>query len=148
MLKLAEQRQNDVHQWQQEIDHLIINFKPSEYDNIIPTAINTDASNPWLQWLVQQFSLKRSQSSQEVALLMLKNTLLHIKQGMDLEQWPTGTAWTALRAQLQLRLVDQSNINQGEAKQAITLQLPENFEAIQADVKQLRQAAQAWLEET
>jgi len=148
MLKLAEQRQNDVHQWQQDIDHLIINFKPNEYDNIIPTAIATDASNPWLQWLVQQFSLKRSQSSQEMALLTLKNTLLHIKQGMNLEQWPTGTEWTTLRAQLQLRLVAQFNKNKTDDKQAATLQLPENFDAIQADVKQLRQAAQSWLEES
>ncbi|PCI45123.1 MAG: hypothetical protein COB41_02310 [Proteobacteria bacterium] len=149
MLKLAEQRQNDVHQWQQEIDHLIINFKPSEYDNIIPAAITTDSSNPWLQWLVQQFSLKRSQSSQEAALRTLKNTLQHIKQGMNLEQWPTGTAWTALRAQLQLRLVEQFKAaDQAETKQAPALQLPENFEAIQADVKKLRQAAKSWLEES
>jgi len=148
MLKLAEQRQNDVHQWQQEIDHLIINLKPNEYDNIIPTAIAADASNPWLQWFLQQFSLKRSQSSQEMALLTLKNTLLHIKQGMNLEQWPVGTAWTTLRAQLQLRLVAQFNESKTDDKQAATLQLPENFDAIQADVKQLRQAAQSWLEES
>ena len=148
MLKLAEQRQNDVHQWQQEIDHLIISFKPSEYGNIISTAITADDSNPWLQWLIKQFSLKRSQSSQEAALLTLKNTLLQIKQSMNLEQWPTGTAWTALRAQLQLRLVDQFDANQGMSEQAKTLQLPENFDAIQADVKKLRQAAQSWLEES
>jgi len=148
MLKLAEQRQNDVHQWQQEIDHLIINFKPNEYDNIIPTAIAADASNPWLQWLVQQFSLKRSQSSQAMALLTLKNTLLHIKQGMSLEQWPTGTEWTTLRAQLQLRLIAQFNENKTDDKQAATLQLPENFDAIRADIQQLRQAAQSWLEES
>jgi len=148
MLKLAEQRQNDVRQWQQEIDHLITHLKPNEYDNIIPTAIATDASNPWLQWLVQQFSLKRSQSSQEMALLTLKNTLLHIKQGMNLEQWPAGTEWTTLRAQLQLRLVAQFNERKTDDKQAATLQLPENFNAIQVDIKQLRQAAKTWLEES
>jgi len=153
MLKLAEQRQNNVHQWQQELNHLIISFKASEYDNIISKAITTDDANPWLQWLIKQFSLKRSQSSQEIALLTLKNTLLHIKQGMDLEQWPTGTAWTKLRAQLQLRLVKQFNTNQlenkqTESEQAKTLQLPESFDAIQADIKQLRQAAQSWLEES
>ncbi len=153
MLKLAERRQNDVHQWQQEIEHLIISFKPSEYDNIISTTITADDSNPWLQWLIKQFSLKRSQSSQEIALRTLKNTLLSIKQGMDLEQWPAGTTWTALRAQLQLRLVEQFNANQGdpgqgESGQAKTLQLPESFDAIQADVKTLRQAAQSWLKES
>lgn len=147
MLKLAEQRQNDVHQWQQEIDHLIVSFKPSEYDNVISTTI-TDDSNPWLQWLINQFSLKPSQNSQEVALLTLKNALLGIKQGMDLEQWPAGTAWTELRAQLQLRLVEQFNTNRGENEQAKTLQLPEQFNAIQTDVKKLRQAAQSWLEES
>lgn len=153
MLKLAEQRQNDVHQWQQELNYLVTNSKPNAYDNIISAAVTADDSNPWLQWLIKQFSLKRSQSSQEVALLALKNTLLHIKQSMNLEQWPAGTAWTELRAQLQLRLVEQFNANQVENKQsendqAKTLQLPESFEAIQADVKQLRQAAQAWLEES
>jgi len=153
MLKLAEQRQNDVHQWQQELNHLVTSSKPNAYDNIISTAVTADDSNPWLQWLIKQFSLKRSQSSQEVALLALKNTLLHIKQSMNLEQWPAGTAWTELRAQLQLRLVEQFNANQVENKQsendqAKTLQLPESFEAIQADVKQLRQAAQSWLEES
>ncbi len=148
MLKLAEQRQNNVHQWQQEIDHLISNLKTNDSDNVIPTAIAADASTPWLQWLAQQFSLKRSQSSQEMALLTLKNTLLHIKQGMNLEQWPTGTEWTTLRAQLQLRLVAQFNEHKSDDKQAATLQLPENFDAIQVDVKQLRQAAQSWLEES
>lgn len=153
MLKLAEQRQNDVHQWQQELGHLIISFKPSEYDNIIAATITTDESNPWLQWLIKQFSLKRSQSSEEVALFKLKNTLLNIKQNMGLEQWPAGTAWTELRAQLQLHLVELFNVNQGKNdqsanEQAKTLQLPENFDAIQADIKKLRQTAQTWLEES
>ncbi|MDQ6956520.1 MAG: hypothetical protein Q9M21_04915 [Mariprofundaceae bacterium] len=153
MLKLAEQRQNDVHQWQQEIDHLMISFKPNEYDNIISTAITADDANPWLQWLIKQFSLKRSQSSQEIALHTLKNTLQNIKQGMALEQWPAGTAWTKLRAQLQLRLLKQLNTNQatsnqGKNEQTQTLQLPESFAAIQADVQTLRQAAQSWLEES
>ncbi|MDQ6967223.1 MAG: hypothetical protein Q9M14_00895 [Mariprofundaceae bacterium] len=148
MLKLAEERQNDVQQWQQEIDHLIIILKPDEYDNIISTAITANNSNPWLEWLIKQFSLKRSQSSQEAALLALKNALLHTKQGMNLEQWPTGTAWTELRAQLQLRLLKHFNTNKEEVKQAGVLQLPESFDAIQADVKKLRQAAQSWLEES
>jgi len=153
MLKLAEQRQNDVHQWQQEINHIIMSLKPSEYNNIISRAIPDDDAKPWLQWLIKQFSLKRSQSSQEIALRTLKNTLLNIKQGMALEQWPAGAAWTKLRAQLQLRLLKQSNTNQatnnqGKHKQTQTLQLPESFAAIQADVQTLRQAAQSWLEES
>jgi len=147
MLKLAQQGQNNVHQWQQEIDHLIIRFKPSEYTNIASTIITND-SNPWFAWLIQQFSLKRSQSSQQIALQTLKNTLLQIKQGMNLEQWPAGTVWTALRAQVQLRLIEQFHSNQGESKQAQNLQLPENFNAIQADINTLRQAAQSWLEES
>jgi len=151
MLKLAEQRQNDVHQWQQEISHLISSFKPSEYNNIIETTVTADESKPWLQWLIKQFSLKRSQSSEEAALFRLKNTLLNIKQNLGLEQWPASTAWTELRAQLQLHLVELFNVNQGKNaqspnEQAKILQLPENFDAIQADIKKLRQTAQTWLE--
>jgi len=150
MLKLAEQRQNDVQQWQQELEHLILSLQPSQYNNIIPSSINNH-SNPWLQWLLTQFSLKRSQSSQEAAQLSLKNKLLHIKQAMSLEQWPSGTAWTELRAQLQLRLVQQFSATKKashEAAQAPSLQLPENFKAIQSDIDKLRQTAKLWLEES
>ncbi|MDQ6954054.1 MAG: hypothetical protein Q9M20_01250 [Mariprofundaceae bacterium] len=139
MLQLAQKRQNDVLQWQQTLSQLIASLKPNEHNNIISNVVSVDNSNPLLQWLMQQFSLKRSQSSEERLLLTLKNRLVHIKQGMALEQWPT--AWPTLRAQLQLHLVDQVDENT-----APSLQLPENFTSVQADVEQLRQAAKIWLE--
>ena len=133
MLQLAEQRQDDVRQWQQELDHIIMSLKTNEYNDIITS--NDD--KPWLQWLTRQFSLKRSQSNQEAELSQLKATLLNIRQNMSLEQWPETHRWTALRAQLQLRLLKQTDN---------TLQLPESFQAIEQDIHTLRQTAQTWLE--
>jgi len=143
MLQLAESLQNNVHQWKQELDYLISQLTPNEYDNILPAAFPSAENNPWLQWLIQQFSLKRSTSNQQAILLNLKNRLLIIKQNLDLELWPTGAEWSQLRAQLQLQLIE----HEGKTP-AKTLQLPESFLNIQKDIEQLRQAAHAWLEES
>jgi len=153
MLLLAQQRQDDVWQWQQQLEHLIVSLKLDEHHNIIPEKFSADASNPWLQWLLEQFSFKRSQCGEQLALLALKNKLLSVKQAMDLEQWPTTADWTRLRAQLQLHLLElndgqgDKHSEQTKDQQAVNLRLPENFQAIQTDVEQLRQAARLWLEE-
>ena len=141
MFTLAQQRVNQVAQWQQELAHISHMIQPSQRNNIIPESLNHDA-NPWLAWLSQQFSLKRSQSQQEKEITRLRQQLSNIAQNMNLEDWPSGATWTKLRAQLQLYLVQHD-----KASDNPVLQLPENFDAIQNDIQTLRNTADDWLKE-
>ena len=141
MFTLAQQRVNQVAQWQQELAHISHIIQPSQRNNIISESLNNDV-NPWLAWLGQQFSLKRSQNQQEKEIANLRQQLSNIAQNMNLENWPSGAAWTKLRAKLQLYLVQHD-----KASDNPVLQLPEDFDAIQDDIQTLRSTADDWLRE-
>ncbi len=141
MFTLAQQRVNQVAQWQQELAHISHMIQPNQRNNIISESLNDDV-NPWLAWLGQQFSLKRSQNQQEKEIANLRQQLSNIAQNMNMEDWPSGAAWTKLRAQLQLYLVQHD-----KASDNPVLQLPEDFDAIQDDIQTLRSTADDWLRE-
>jgi len=142
MFQLAQQRVQNIHQWQQELEHLAASFNIQKANNIIPESLD-EPNNPWLQWLSQQFSLKRTQNHETLALQKLKSTLTRIQRSLAIEQWPNAKAWTKLRAELQLRVLKSAPQNSEPPK----LQLPDHFDTIQADMISLRATAEQWLKE-
>ncbi len=140
MLALAEKRLLELRGWQQTLNRYAESLSRTEHANIIP-----EFENRWLNWVVEQFSLRPSLSKEEEADARLREQLINTGRNIEMEQWPEATAWLQLRATLQLRLVASEN---GDASSAAAdLGLPESFEAAKDDINKLRQSAAAWLEQ-
>ena len=146
MLVLSQQRLENVSHWQQELSHIADTYQSSAHSDVLPQLFS-DISNPWLQWVFQQFSIKRAETDSQIANIQMRNRLLKIRQDMGLEQWPDAASWTRLRSELQMHMLQ---VTSGEKHAAASQQLllPENFHAIQQDIQRLQQTARDWLKES
>jgi len=137
MLALSEKSLHAVQNWQQVLLRQADTLTVKEHHNIIPTF-----ENRWLNWVAEQFSVRPSLSQQEADNAKLRQSLSQISRDLELEQWPDAKRWLQLRATLQLRLVAAATDDAASAE----LDLPESFDAVRADIDQLRQHASAWME--
>ena len=137
MLTLAQQRLQDLRSWQQHLQAHADSLATPEHENIIP-----EYETPWLGWIRDYFSIKAASTTEQQQNEQLRQQLLNISHNIELEQWPDGKSWQQLRAKLQLKLAKAD----GASSEAVELGLPEDFEAIKADIEQLRQTAATWLE--
>lgn len=138
MLALAEKNQRALQGWQQILQIQADALTIREHDNIIPTF-----ENRWLNWVAEQFSVRPSLSEQEAENAELREALLNTSSNLELEQWPDAKSWLQLRSTLQLRVVAAATSESAETR----LELPESFDAIRKDMKQLRQTAATWMEQ-
>ncbi len=99
--------------------------------------------HPWLAWAVGQFHLRRAPAEESRRLSRLRRQLLDSVRLLTLEAWPASGYWQGLRAELLLNVRALQQENERSAA-AIELGLPDNFAAIQADIKLLRQTAHQW----
>lgn len=140
MQTLAEERLQTLQTWQQKLRTEAAGLTREEHANIIP-AFETE----WLNWIAGQFSIRRSLSKEEMQDRQLREQMLNISRGLEVEQWPDAKVWLQMRATLQLRKVAAAD-DKGESTDAVDLGLPESFNTIKNDITQLRQEAATWLE--
>jgi len=138
MLAMAEKNLQALQSWQQIMQLQADALTIQEHANIIPAF-----ENRWLNWIAEQFSVRPSLSQEEAEDAKLHELLLKTSRNIEVEQWPDAKAWLQLRATLQLRMVAAVTTDSAEAK----LDLPESFNAIRADMDQLRQTAATWMEQ-
>ncbi|MCF7820825.1 MAG: hypothetical protein K9M17_00110 [Mariprofundaceae bacterium] len=138
MLTLAQERLQEMRNWQQSLQSHADSLTTPEHKNIIP-----EYGVPWLSWIRDYFSIKAAPSTEQQQDEQLRQQLLNTSRNIELEQWPGGNSWQQLRATLQLRLTKASE----GSTEAIDLGLPESFDPLKADIEQLRQTAATWLEE-
>lgn len=136
MYALAQQRNNDIRRWQRALNEAAARLRPPAHENIVPTS-----KQPWLQWLLGQFSLRRAPGKEARQMTELQRELQKTARNLQLERWPDPLAWQKLRARVELALAD---LPQSKAEEMP--KLPDNFSAIAHDITQLRQAAQTWQE--
>jgi len=137
MLSLAQQRLQDLRNWQQALLSHADSLATPEHENVIP-----EYETPWLSWIRDHFSIKAASTIEQQQDEQLRQQLLNISRNIELEQWPDGKSWQQLRAKLQLKLAKAD----GDSSEAVELGLPESIEPLKADIEQLRQAAATWLE--
>jgi len=139
MLAVAQKSLHQLQSWQQVLRKSSESLTKREHDNLIPVL-----ENRWLNWITSQFSVRQSLSREEADDAALRDALIHTSRNIEMEIWPESRAWLELRAKLQLRLL---NDNKGsEASVNNTIELPESFDTIRADIESLRSAAAVWLE--
>ena len=137
MLTLAQQRLQELRNWQQSLQSHADSLTTAEHENIIP-----EYETPWLSWIRDYFSIKAASTTEQQQDEQLRQQLLSTSRNIELEQWPGGKSWQQLRATLQLRLARAAE----DSPEAIDLGLPESFDPLKADIEQLRQTAATWLE--
>ncbi|MDT8376359.1 MAG: hypothetical protein RQ867_06395 [Mariprofundaceae bacterium] len=138
MLALAQQRLQNLRNWQQSLQSHADSLTTPEHVNIIP-----EYETPWLSWIRNYFSIKAASTTEQQQDEQLRRQLLDISRNIELEQWPDGKSWQQLRATLQLRLARAA----ADSREAVELALPESFDPLKADIGQLRQTAATWLED-
>jgi len=138
MLSLAQQRLQDLRNWQQALLSHADSLATPEHENVIP-----EYETPWLSWIRDYFSIKAASTIEQQQDEQLRQQLLNTGRNIELEQWPDGKSWQQLRAKLQLKLAKVD----GDSSEAVELGLPESIDPLKADIEQLRQAAATWLEE-
>ena len=135
LFKLAQARQADVKHWRQQLQTVVDSLP------LVPEAHSgTVSEQPWLNWLLQQFSFRRAAAVSVQELAPLREELLRVSQGLAFEQWPDAERWQNLQVQLNEVLLRSGRPPVDGLPQA------EDFTAAAADVAQLRQSAQSWLE--
>jgi len=137
MLTLAQQRLQNLRNWQLALQSHADALVTPEHQNIIPKY-----ETPWLSWVRDYFSLKAASTVEQQQDQQLRQQLLNSSRNIELEQWPNGKEWQQLRANLQLRLNEADH----STSEAIDLGIPESFDALKADIELLRQTATTWLE--
>jgi len=147
MLNLAQKRLDDVNRWQQNIDAVMRSYAlPSESKQELLPEIFGSSSSDGLDWLLSKFSLKRAQKHEDVEAAHMRDLLSRIKQGLDVEQWPDATLWKKVRMDVAQHLM-QHNATLPESEQ-LQWMIPEDFMAIQMDVRRIQQSARDWLKES
>jgi len=139
MLKLAQEKLNQLQSWQQLLHRTAESLTRKEHDNIIPAF-----ENSWLNWIASQFSVRHSLSREEADDASLQETLINTSRNIEMEVWPESRAWLELRARLQLRLI--AGNEEETPTENLAVQLPESFDAIRSDIDTLRSTAAVWLE--
>lgn len=142
MHKLARSRVQQLKQWQDALQKWADTLVTPVHRNVVP-----EPSHPWLAWIAGQFRLRRAPSIEARHLSALREQLLDASRRLTLESWPEKGAWQSLQAELLLQIKAMQrdrNPAQGSDGQAVDTGLPENFDAIHADLHTLRQTALAW----
>jgi len=94
---------------------------------------------------VGQFHLRQAPSEEARRLSSLRERLQQVSRALTLENWPTDGEWQSLHAEL---LLQAKGMQADSAEAAIDLELPDNFSAIQEDMKILRDSARLWSQGT
>jgi len=72
---------------------------------------------------------------------VLRERLLAVASQLALESWPEPGSWQALRAQL---LLQANSMQPQENSAPVELGLPDDFTAVEADIKKVRETARQW----
>ena len=140
MHTLARDSEEKLHQWRERLHKWADTMEIPEQQNILPGA-----EHPWLGWMTGQFRLYRAPTEESRRQARLRQQLTQAASQLAMEQWPGDGDWQQLRAELLLHVKSGQQSDSGEA---IDLGVPENFEAIKADINALRQTATQWLEQS
>jgi len=130
MLKLARQQTSQERRWRSRLVQLAHSLPMPEVEEV-----NIRSDNKWLAWLAGQFRLSTSPSLERRKILALRNQLLAAGQRLTNGEWPAAADWQSLLDQLRQEFGDDAE-----------LALPESFDAVQNDIRTMRQTARDWLE--
>ena len=147
MHTLARTRVQQLKQWQDALQKWADALATPVHRNILP-----EPPYPWLAWIVSQFQLRQAPSVEARHLSSLRAKLLDASRRLTLESWPEKGGWQSLQAELLLQIKamqkdrkeGQHEDQSGDDSGVVETGLPENFDAIQADLETLRQTALAW----
>ena len=139
MHTLARERVQQLKQWQDALSKWADALVTPTHRNILP-----EPERPWLAWVLSQFQLRQAPSVEAQHLGDLRARLLDAARHLTLESWPEKAAWQSLQAELLLQIRAIHHDAGDEHAEAIETGLPENFDAIQADINTLRQTARQW----
>jgi len=142
MHALARLRVQDLKQWQDALNKWADVLATPVHRNILP-----EPEYPWLAWIVKQFQLRQAPSVEARQLGNLRAGLLDAARHLTLESWPEKGAWQSLQAELLLQIRALHHQTGDENADAVETGLPENFDAIQAEINTLRQTALQWQQE-
>ena len=140
MHALARSNVQKLHQWQASLNKWADALSTPVHADVIPKP-----EHPWLAWIVGQFHLRQAPSEEARRLSSLRERLRHVSRALTLENWPTDGEWQSLHAEL---LLQAKGMQADSAESAIDLELPDNFSAIQEDMKTLRDSARLWSQGT
>lgn len=129
MLRLARQQATQVRAWRNRLLQLANNLPVPEAEEI---SIKPD--NKWLAWLADQFRLSTSPSHERRQREILHNQLLAAEQHLLNGQWLPAADWQFLLERLKQQLDDDAELD-----------LPQDFDDVKNDIRDMRQTAQNWL---
>ena len=136
MHKLARNNGSKLRSWQETLN---------KWADVIAVPVHEDVlqqpGHPWLAWLVGQFHLRKAPSVEAKKLSVLRERLLAVASQLALESWPEPGSWQALRAQL---LLQANSMQPQENSAPVELGLPDDFTAVEADIKKVRETARQW----
>jgi len=138
MHALARQQVQHLKQWQSALKKWIDALSTPIQQNILP-----EPEYPWLAWIVKQFQLRQAPSLEARHLDNLRTRLIDVSRQLTLESWPEKGKWQSLQAELLLQIKAMQHTN-GNDSEIVNTGLPENFDAIQADIHTLRNTALQW----
>jgi len=136
MHTLARKSGRDLRNWQDALVKWADALSVTAHEDILPQP-----EHPWLAWVVGQFHLRQAPSIEARRLDGLRTRLLLTARQLSLESWPEQGVWQALHAELLLQVQAMQKQDQ---TLAIELGLPDNFEAIRADINLIRETASQW----
>ncbi|ATX78690.1 hypothetical protein Ga0123461_0238 [Mariprofundus aestuarium] len=136
MHALARSNVQKLHQWQASLNKWADALSTPVHADVMPKP-----EHPWLAWIVGQFHLRQAPSEEARRLSSLRERLLHVSRALMLENWPTDGEWQRLHAEL---LLHAQEMKADSSESAIDLELPDDFSAIQEDMKTLRDSARLW----
>lgn len=136
MHMLARDSERKLQSWQDSLHKWADSLALPAQQNII-----AETGHAWLDWILDQFQLYRSPSEEGRQQARLRQKLLSTANQLSLESWPTEGEWQHLHAELLLQ-ANTGNVD------SVDLGLPDNFDAIRADIDMLQQTARQWLEQS
>ena len=139
MHTLARDSEERLRQWREHLHKWADTLVIPEHHNILPKA-----DHPWLGWITGQFRLYRAPTEENRRQARLRQNLIQAANRLALEEWPAEGDWQKLRAEL---LLQAKAGEPADSSAAVDLGLPENFDAIRADIDSLRQTAKQWQEQ-
>jgi len=136
MHNLARDSGTTLRSWQEALEKWADALTVPAHEDVLQKP-----EHPWLAWLVGQFHLRQAPSVETRQLAVLRQRLLTVASQLALESWPEPGDWQALRAEL---LLHAKKMQPRENNVPVELGLPDDFNAIQADIKKVRETAQQW----
>jgi len=133
---LARDSDRKLRNWQDTLINWADALSMPVHEDIMPQP-----EHPWLAWVVGQFHLRQAPSIEARRLTGLRTRLLNAARQLALESWPEQGTWQSLHAELLLQI---KAMQEQDESLAVELGLPDNFDAVQADINKVREAAREW----